>query len=92
MNSTYYSRIHLGRVNGKGEISDEVHVDSRPSDAINLAVRFDAPMYISRQIAACAMLYPKEGMSSTSTSSLESETNAEIVRSVKETMASFEVG
>lgn len=91
VNSTYYSRIHLGRVDGKGEISDEVHVDSRPSDAINLAVRFDAPMYISRQIAACAMLYPKEGMSSAS-SSFESETNAEIVRSVKETMASFEVG
>ena len=91
VNSTYYSRIHLGRINSKGHVSDEVDVDSRPSDAINLAVRFDAPMYISTQIAACAMPYQPEG-SSAASFSLQEESHAEIVRSVKETMASFEVG
>lgn len=37
----YYARIHLARMNAQGVIeSDEVDVDARPSDAINLAVRF----------------------------------------------------
>jgi bifunctional DNase/RNase len=68
VNSTYFSRIHLGRVNEQGEVWDEVDVDSRPSDAINLAVRFGAPMHISRQIAAFSTSYPKEGLSSASSS------------------------
>lgn len=39
--NTYYARIHLARVNAQGvPESEEVDVDARPSDAINLAVRF----------------------------------------------------
>ena len=92
VSSTYYSRIHLAKVNGKGEVTDEVDVDSRPSDAINLAVRFDAPMYISRQIAACAAAFPTDSMmASGSPFSSHSESHAEIVRSVREAMASYEV-
>jgi bifunctional DNase/RNase len=85
VNSTYYSRIHIAHINGKGEVFNEVDVDSRPSDAINLAVRFDAPMYITKQVANYATSYPVEPLSQ------QSETNAEIVRSVRETLASFEV-
>ncbi|GAX79857.1 hypothetical protein CEUSTIGMA_g7297.t1 [Chlamydomonas eustigma] len=84
VNSTYYSRIHIAHIDGKGEIFNEVDVDSRPSDAINLAVRFDAPMYITKQVANYATSYPVEPLSQ------QSETNAEIVRSVRETLATFE--
>lgn len=44
ISSTYYSRIHVARVGS----NEEVDIDARPSDAINLAVRFRAPMYISK--------------------------------------------
>lgn len=80
VSSTYYSRIHLSKAGGV-----EVDVDSRPSDAINLAVRFGAPMYIHRRIAASATPYPTE------TFSAHHESHADILRSVKETLAHFEV-
>eukprot|EP00955_Chlamydomonas_euryale_P014500 155972-Chlamydomonas_euryale.AAC.2 len=44
VSSTYYSRIHIARTGS----NEEVDIDARPSDAINLAVRFHAPMYISK--------------------------------------------
>jgi hypothetical protein len=46
--NTYYARIHIAR---GGDPPHEVDVDARPSDAINLAVRFGAPVYISKKIA-----------------------------------------
>jgi hypothetical protein len=46
--NTYYARVHVSRA---GEPPHEVDVDARPSDAINLAVRFGAPVYISKKIA-----------------------------------------
>lgn len=43
--NTYYARIHLARPNPSGGPDvDARDVDARPSDAINLAVRFGAPM------------------------------------------------
>lgn len=80
VSSTYYSRIHLAASGG----GQEVDLDARPSDAINLAVRFDAPMYISKRIAENAAAFPTE------TFSAQNESHAEIVRSVRETLASFE--
>lgn len=46
--NTYYARVHVSR---GGDLPHEVDVDARPSDAINLAVRFGAPVYISKKIA-----------------------------------------
>jgi bifunctional DNase/RNase len=46
--NTYYARVHVSRA---GDPPHEVDVDARPSDAINLAVRFNAPVYISKKIA-----------------------------------------
>ena len=40
-NTIYYAKVYLR----KGE--EEIEIDSRPSDAIALAVRFDAPIYVS---------------------------------------------
>lgn len=62
----------------------EVDVDARPSDAINLAVRFGSPMYVSKRIAdAASTVYPDQPAA-------PNETASEIVRSVRETLASFE--
>src|SRR5690348_12183596 len=40
-NTIYYAKVYLR----KGE--EEIEIDSRPSDAIALAVRFDAPIFVS---------------------------------------------
>ncbi|KXZ43808.1 hypothetical protein GPECTOR_80g168 [Gonium pectorale] len=85
--NTYYARIHLARIadaTGQPEPGSEVDVDARPSDAINLAVRFGSPMYVSKRIADTASTaYPDQPPAA-------NESNSEIVRSVRETLASFE--
>ena len=40
-NTIYYAKVYLR----KGD--EEIEIDARPSDAIALAVRFDAPIYVS---------------------------------------------
>jgi bifunctional DNase/RNase len=42
--NTFYARIHL-RKDGK-----EINMDSRPSDAIALALRAQAPIYVDRKV------------------------------------------
>ncbi|XP_028774533.1 bifunctional nuclease 2 isoform X2 [Neltuma alba] len=44
--STYFARLYLS----KAGRSDVVSVDARPSDAINVANRCKAPIYVSKQI------------------------------------------
>lgn len=48
-NSTYYSRLLISREN------EIISIDARPSDAIALAVRTGAPIYISESIAMFQM-------------------------------------
>lgn len=43
--STYYAEVHLSDCNGSEHV-----LDARPSDAIALALRFDAPIYAAAQI------------------------------------------
>ncbi len=50
---TYYARIYLKTREG---VTD---VDARPSDAIALALRADAPIYISEEVAAKALIENK---------------------------------
>lgn len=60
--NTYHARVHMGRTRGKlssgsktGDTSvpgNEVDIDARPSDAINLALRFGAPIYVNKEVAA----------------------------------------
>lgn len=42
--STYYAEIHL--IHGNNLLV----IDSRPSDAINLALRFDAPVFVEEEV------------------------------------------
>jgi len=43
---TYHARVFYRSASG-----EEVSIDSRPSDAVNLAVRFNAPIYVHRDVA-----------------------------------------
>lgn len=55
--STYYALIHLSR---RGE---EIVIDSRPSDAIAIALAVDAPIYVSEEVIEKARTidFEKEG-------------------------------
>lgn len=57
--NTYYARIVL-EVDG-----DTLEIDSRPSDAIALAVRVNAPIYVAEEVMEQAGLQPEEELSLT---------------------------
>lgn len=42
--STYYAELHLVQGNNL------IIIDSRPSDAINLALRFEAPLFVEEEV------------------------------------------
>lgn len=44
---TYIATIHLQNLNN---LTEEIMIDSRPSDAINLALRFEAPIYVNKEL------------------------------------------
>jgi bifunctional DNase/RNase len=52
---TFYARIHM-LLNG-----NEFEIDSRPSDAIALAVRVKAPIYASEKVMEKASIISEEG-------------------------------
>ena len=59
--NTYHARVHFApspAMRAAGVTAGEVDVDARPSDAINLAVRFKAPLYISKEVRGPASLAP----------------------------------
>ncbi len=92
MANTYYARIHLARFTDSGAVEpgSEVDVDARPSDAINLAVRFGSPMYVSQRIADAAATTLTDPAVTSGSLGTSGETASEIVRSVREAIASFE--
>lgn len=53
-NEVFYARLFLG-VNGK-----EVEVDSRPSDAIALAVRMSCPILVAQEVLDKAGVFPEK--------------------------------
>ncbi len=52
---TFYARIHLQ----KGQ--EDLDIDSRPSDAIALAVRVGAPIYVTENVMEKASIITEEG-------------------------------
>ncbi len=54
---TYYARIIID-LHGK-----RLEIDSRPSDAINLAVRADAPIFVEEDVMARAAITPEADIS-----------------------------
>lgn len=51
-NAIYYAKLYLR----KGDSEDELEIDARPSDAIALAVRMEAPVYVSDAILDQGMI------------------------------------
>lgn len=98
--NTYHARVHLSRGRGiksssaqlPGDVPPalEVDVDARPSDAINLAVRFGAAIYVNKEVAA-KMGHPvtsyQEGP--TNGGSGSGEHQAEVVRSCREEILAY---
>jgi RNA polymerase sigma factor (sigma-70 family) len=60
---TFYASITLRRSRGK-----LLEIDARPSDAINLAVRAGAPLYVAEEVLASAGVAPAESSQSWSRS------------------------
>ena len=56
--NTYHARVHFGRGRGIKTATDgapsatEIDIDARPSDALNLAIRFGAPIFVNKDVAA----------------------------------------
>ena len=46
--NTFHGSVHYLKTGPGAAEAEEVVVDSRPSDAINLAVRFGAPLYVNK--------------------------------------------
>lgn len=56
-NDTYYARIVVS-VDGK-----QLEIDSRPSDAMALAVRADVPIFVAEEVMEKASITPEEDQS-----------------------------
>jgi bifunctional DNase/RNase len=50
-NTIYYAKVYLKQAKPE----EEIEIDARPSDAIALAVRFDAPIFVADSILDAAM-------------------------------------
>ncbi|GAB4563878.1 MAG: bifunctional nuclease family protein [Anaerolineae bacterium] len=70
-NDTFYARIVLDY---EGE---EIEVDSRPSDAIALAVRTKSPVFVAESVMARAAVVPEEDVQETGQPELEAEIEEE---------------
>eukprot|EP00873_Tetraselmis_striata_P035118 jgi/Tetstr1/455382/TSEL_042214.t1 len=76
--NTYHASIHyLKTENG---VSEEVVLDARPSDALNMAVRFKSVIYVNKEVAS--------KMAQAAASHRE-ETTGEIVHSVRKAILQF---
>lgn len=100
----YHARIHLasgaqqetGGTSSASQHVVEFDVDARPSDAINMAARYEAPIYVNKEVAA-KMAHPgKEsesspsGTGSASTQQVQEQTAAQkIIQSCKEAILQY---
>ncbi|MEJ2555892.1 MAG: bifunctional nuclease family protein [Anaerolineae bacterium] len=66
-NDTFFARIVVD-VNGKS-----MEIDSRPSDAIALAVRVGAPIFVAEQVMEAASITPEEEIGADETTPEEEE-------------------
>jgi bifunctional DNase/RNase len=66
-NDTFFARIVVD-VNGKS-----MEIDSRPSDAIALAVRVGAPIFVAEEVMGQASITPEEDISHEATTAEEGE-------------------
>ena len=48
VNNVFTARLHIATEDGEGPPLD---LDARPSDAMNLAIRFQAPLFVAKKVA-----------------------------------------
>jgi uncharacterized protein len=84
--NTFMARMHLACANGGGPPLD---VDARPSDAINMAVRFQAPLFVSKKVAAKMAVPLSSLIMSGNIAPGSKESNKHIERSCKEECALY---
>ena len=57
LNSSYHARVLLAPRQHNGSLGHTVSIDARPSDAINLALRFRSPIYVKKVRRAEGLLH-----------------------------------
>jgi hypothetical protein len=91
--NTYYARVHVMRLGpDAANGAEEVDVDARPSDAINLALRCSAPLYIHKRVVRHAKAASQGDThlgAMAAGSGGHHEQHADVARSVRATIASF---
>jgi bifunctional DNase/RNase len=86
-NDTFFARIVMD-VNG-----NSMEIDSRPSDAIALAVRVGAPIFVSEQVMSLASITPEEEITAEMESISSEETeNLAIFRDFVESLDLDDLG
>jgi bifunctional DNase/RNase len=78
--NVFYARIML-RVNGR-----EMSIDSRPSDALALAVRVHVPVYVDEEVMAEAATVPEEGIGGEELTEDEESRRLEVFKDFVETL------
>jgi bifunctional DNase/RNase len=78
--NVFYARIML-RVNGR-----EMSIDSRPSDALALAVRVHVPVYVDEEVMAEAATVPEEGIGGEELTEDEETRRLEVFKDFVETL------
>ncbi|KAI3429487.1 hypothetical protein D9Q98_005578 [Chlorella vulgaris] len=89
--NTYHARVHYARARGlkaADGMAAEVDVDARPSDAVNLAVRFGAAIYVNKEVAA-KMGQPGHAFDASPPGGGATEQHSDVVRSCREEIAAF---
>jgi len=79
---TFYGNI-IAEVDGK-----TLNIDSRPSDALNLAVRAHVPIFVSRGVMDSAGIIPEEDLQETGET--QSAPEEEVVEESEERLSIFE--
>ncbi len=78
--NVFYARIML-RVNGR-----EIGIDSRPSDALALAVRVHVPVYVDESVMEEAATVPQEGVDGGELADDEESKRLEVFKDFVETL------
>ncbi|EFN60008.1 hypothetical protein CHLNCDRAFT_133176 [Chlorella variabilis] len=92
--NTYHARVHYARGRGPGKaeagaaMPAEVDVDARPSDAVNLAVRFGAAIYVNKEVAA-KMSHPVHMYEADPHGGGTTEQHSDVVRSCREEIMAY---
>jgi len=48
--STFFAHLNIEQVNGEGQVDQVLRIDSRPSDAIAIALRTGSPIFVAEEV------------------------------------------